>query len=103
MSDQAKPTPRSQEMFWKLGEELATLEAQLASYQEKLDPMAATHPVPAPDGHAGPWLLHSDHPRGRGQRCQRVQERPQCAAWLGCAAPAYHGRERSACSAQQAR
>jgi hypothetical protein len=31
-SEQAQLTPRSQEMFWKLGEELATLEAQLASY-----------------------------------------------------------------------
>src|SRR5678815_5246108 len=39
-----KLTPLSQEMFWKLVEEFAALEAQLAYYQEKLDTLAQTHP-----------------------------------------------------------
>jgi transposase len=43
-SEQAKLTPLSQELFWKLVEEFAALEAQLAYYQEKLDTLAATHP-----------------------------------------------------------
>ena len=36
-SEKAKRTPLSQEMFWKLVEEFAALEAQLAYYQEKLE------------------------------------------------------------------
>src|SRR5882724_3021584 len=36
-SEKDKLTPLSQEMFWKLVEEFAALEAQLAYYQEKLD------------------------------------------------------------------
>src|SRR6516165_1958601 len=43
-ADKAKLTPLSQEMFWKLVEEFAALEAQLAYYQEKLDALATTHP-----------------------------------------------------------
>jgi transposase len=43
-SEKAKLTALSQEMFWKLVEEFAALEAQLAYYQEKLDTLAATHP-----------------------------------------------------------
>jgi transposase len=43
-SEKAKLTPLSQEMFWKLVEEFAALEAQLAYYQEKRDTLAATHP-----------------------------------------------------------
>jgi transposase len=43
-SDKDKLTPLSQEMLWKLVEEFAALEAQLAYYQEKLDTLAATHP-----------------------------------------------------------
>lgn len=42
--EQAKLTPLSQEMFWKLIEEFAALEAQLASSQAQLDTLAATHP-----------------------------------------------------------
>jgi transposase len=34
----------SQEMFWKLVEEFAALEKQLAYYQEKLEALATTHP-----------------------------------------------------------
>jgi transposase len=44
-ADKDKLTPLSQEMFWKLVEEFAALEAQLAYYQEKLDPLAATPPA----------------------------------------------------------
>jgi transposase len=43
-SEQDKLTPLSQEMFWKLLEEFAALEKQLAYYQEKLDTLAKTHP-----------------------------------------------------------
>jgi transposase len=43
-SEKAKLTPLSQELFWKLVEEFAALEAQLAYYQEKRDTLAATHP-----------------------------------------------------------
>jgi transposase len=35
-SEQAKLTPLSQEMFWKLVEEFAALEAQLAYYEERV-------------------------------------------------------------------
>ena len=31
-------------MFWKLVDEFAVLEKQLASYQEKLETVATTHP-----------------------------------------------------------
>ena len=43
-SEKATLTPLSQEMFWKLIEEFAALEAQLAYDQEKLDTLAAIHP-----------------------------------------------------------
>ena len=43
-SEKDKLTALSQEMFWKLVEEFAALEAQLAYYQEKLDTLAQTHP-----------------------------------------------------------
>src|SRR5215468_12219769 len=39
-----KLTPLSQELFWKLVDEFALLEKQLAYYQEKLDTVATTHP-----------------------------------------------------------
>jgi transposase len=32
-------------MFWKLVEEFVALEEQLASYQEKLEALATTHPA----------------------------------------------------------
>ena len=44
-AEKDKRTPLSQEMLWQLVEELAVLEAQLASYQEKLDTLAQTHPA----------------------------------------------------------
>ena len=43
-AEQEKLTPLSQEMFGKLVEEFAALEEQLAYYQEKLEPLAKTHP-----------------------------------------------------------
>src|SRR5256885_3066953 len=43
-SEKDKRTSLSQEMFWKLIEELAGLEKQLASYQEQLEALATTHP-----------------------------------------------------------
>src|SRR6266566_5968121 len=43
-SEKDKLTPLSQEMFWKLVEEFAAQETQLAYYQEKLDTLAQTHP-----------------------------------------------------------
>jgi transposase len=43
-SEQDKLTPLSQEMFWRLVKEFATLEEQIAAYQEKLDTLAKTHP-----------------------------------------------------------
>jgi len=43
-AEKDKLTPLSQEMFWKLVEEFAALEAQLAYYQEKLEALAQTHP-----------------------------------------------------------
>jgi transposase len=44
-SEKDKLTALSQEMFWKLVEEFAALEKQLAYYQEKLDTLATTHPA----------------------------------------------------------
>jgi len=43
-SEKDKLTPLSQEMFWKLVEEFAALEKQLAYDQEKLEALATTHP-----------------------------------------------------------
>jgi transposase len=43
-SDQDKLTALSQEMFWKLMEEFAALEEQIAYYQEKLEALAKVHP-----------------------------------------------------------
>jgi transposase len=43
-SEKEKLTPLSQELFWKLVEEFADLEKQLAYYQEKLETLAKTHP-----------------------------------------------------------
>ena len=43
-SEKDKLTSLSQEMFWKLVEEFAALEAQLAYYQEQLDTLAQPHP-----------------------------------------------------------
>src|SRR5215470_4208208 len=43
-SDKDKLTPLSQEMFWKLVDEFAAVEKQLAYYQEKLEALATTHP-----------------------------------------------------------
>ena len=44
-SDKDKLTPLSHELFWKLVDECALLEQQLASDQEKLDTVATTPPA----------------------------------------------------------
>ena len=44
-AEKAKLTPLSQELFGKLVDEFAVLEKQLAYYQEKLAPVATTHPA----------------------------------------------------------
>src|SRR5262249_23211278 len=44
-AEKDKLTALSQEMFWKLVEEFAALEKQLAYYQAKLDTLATTHPA----------------------------------------------------------
>src|SRR6266478_904338 len=44
-AEKDKRTPLSQEMLWKLVEELAALEEQLAYDQEKLEALATTHPA----------------------------------------------------------
>ena len=44
-SEKDKRTSLSQEMLWKLIEEFAGLEKQLASDQEKLEALATTHPA----------------------------------------------------------
>jgi transposase len=43
-SEKDKLTPLSQELFWKLLEEFAALEQQIACYQEKLESLVKTHP-----------------------------------------------------------
>ena len=43
-TEKDKLTPLSQELFWKLVDEFAALEKQLAYYQEKRDTVATTHP-----------------------------------------------------------
>ena len=43
-SEKDKLTSLSQEMFWKLVDEFAGVETQLAYYQEKLEALATTHP-----------------------------------------------------------
>jgi len=43
-SEKDKLTPLSREMFWKLVDEFAAVEEQLAYYQEKLETVATTHP-----------------------------------------------------------
>src|SRR5215510_13244107 len=42
--DKDKLTALSQEMFWKLLQEFVDLEQRIASYQEKLEGLATTHP-----------------------------------------------------------
>ena len=43
-SEKDKLTALGQELFWKLLEEFAALEQQIAFYQEKLESLAKTHP-----------------------------------------------------------
>ena len=72
-SEKDKLTPLSQELFWKLLEEFAALEQQLAFYQEKLDSLAKTHPecqrLMTIPGH---WPDHGDGAHRGGRRCRGV-------------------------------
>jgi transposase len=96
-SEKDKLTPLSQEMFWKLVDEFAALEAQLAYYQEKLEVLATAHPecqrlmtIPG----IGPWSATalvaavSDASAFKNGR--------QFAAWLGLVPRQYStgGKER---------
>ena len=96
-SEQDKLTPLSQEMFWQLVDEFAALEKQLASYQEKLEALATTHPecqrlmtIPGIGPLSATALVAaiSDASAFKNGR--------QCAAWLGLV-PRQHstgGKER---------
>jgi transposase len=92
-----KLTPLSQEMFWKLVEECAALEEQLAYDQEQLEALATTHPecqrlmtIPGIGPFSATALVAavSDASAFKNGR--------QCAAWLGLV-PRQHttgGKER---------
>ena len=96
-SEKDQLTPRSQEMFWKLVDECAALEQQLASDQEKLETVATTHPacqrlrtIPGIGPFTATALVAavSDASAFKNGR--------QCAAWLGLV-PRQHstgGKER---------
>ena len=89
-AEKDKLTPLSQEMFWKLVEEFAALEEQLAYYQEKQAwPTSRCRLMTIPD-----WALKCDGPGGRGQRCQRLQERPAICGLAGAGtASTFYWRE----------
>jgi transposase len=96
-SEKDKRTPLSQELFWKLVDEFALLEKQLAYYQEQLEAGATTHPecqrlmtIPGIGPLTAPALVAaiSDASAFKNGR--------QCAAWLGLG-PRQHttgGKER---------
>ncbi len=96
-SEQDKLTPLSQEMFWKLIDEFAALEKQLAYYQEKLEALATTHPacqrlmtIPG----IGP--LTATALVAAVSDASAFKNGRQCAAWLGLV-PRQHstgGKER---------
>src|SRR5439155_1361424 len=83
-AEKDKLTPLSQERCWKLVEEFAALEAQLASDQEQRDTLAQTHPayqrlmtIPGIGPFTATALVAalSDASAFKNGR--------QCAAWLG--------------------
>jgi transposase len=83
-SEKDKLTPLSQEMFWKLVDEFAALEKQLAYYQEKLETVATTHPagqrlmtIPG----IGPFTATALVAAVSDARA--FKNGRQCAAWLG--------------------
>jgi len=96
-SEKAKLTPLSQEMLWQVVEEVAALEAQLASSQEKLATLAQTHPacqrlmtIPG----IGPCTATALVAAVRD--ASAFKNGRQCAAWLGLV-PRQHatgGKER---------
>src|SRR6266853_4756459 len=96
-AEQDKLTALSQEMCWKLVEEFVALEAQLASDQEQLDTLAATHPacqrlmtIPG----IGPFTATAIV--AAVSAASAFKNGRQCAAWLGLV-PRQHttgGKER---------
>jgi transposase len=99
-SEKAKRTALSQEMFWKLVEEVAALEKQLAYYQETRDTLATTHPegqrlmtIPGMGPLTATALVAavSDASAFKNGR--------QCAAWLGLGRAHSPPGVRNACSA----
>src|SRR3989442_2436054 len=96
-SEQDKLTPLSQEMFWKLIDEFAALEKQLAYYQEKLDTLATTHPeCQRLMTILGIGPLTATALVAAVSDASAFQNGRQCAAWLGLV-PRQHttgGKER---------
>ena len=83
-AEKDKLTPLSQEMFWKLVEEFAALEKQLAYYQEKLEALATTHPacqrlrtIPGIGPFSATALVAAV------SEASAFKNGRQCAAWLG--------------------
>ena len=96
-SERDKLTPLSQEMFWKLIDEFAALEKQLAYYQEKLEALATTHPecqrlMTMPG--IGP--LSATALVAAVSNASAFKNDRQCAAWLGLVPRQYTtgGKER---------
>jgi transposase len=96
-AEKDKRTPLSQELFWKLVDEFALLEKQLAYYQEQLDTVATTHPecqrlmtIPGIGPFTATALVAAI---SDASACKNGR---QCAAWLGLV-PRQHttgGKER---------
>ncbi len=96
-TEKDKRTPLSQEMFWKLVEEFAALEAQLAYDQEQLEALATTHPacqrlmtIPGLGPFSATALVAAV---SDASACKNGR---QCAAWLGLVPRHYSpgGKER---------
>lgn len=99
-SEKDKLTPLSQEMFWKLVDEFATLEKQLAYYQEQLATVATTHPecqrlmtIPG----IGP--LTATALVAAVSDARAFKNGRQFAAWLGLVPRQHSTGGRNACSA----
>jgi transposase len=96
-AEKDKLTSLSQEMFWKLVEEFAALEEQLAYYQEQLEALATTHPacqrlmtMPGIGPFSATALVAAV---SDASACKNGR---QCAAWLGLVPRPYSpgGKER---------
>ena len=86
-SEKDKLTSLSQEMLWKLIEEFA---ARLLSGAAR-SPSHDASRVSTTDDDSRDWAFNGDSPRGSGQRCERVQERPAMCRLAGVGAtPTFH-------------